>query len=262
MIAQEDPKPKLQLGLVLDSTFVSKYGLEFVKWAQAQNQLELSHVFILPSQQAAPSLKSENFRPSPIKSASGSLIAKLFFTLVFGVEKLLLLKNKRHYNHLETFDLSALLQNSIFHRVEERLAPQIEELNLDLLIAFTPVSSDMDIWRAARLGVIAVSHCNDHIRRGGPAGFWEVYFRDDVTGFTIRHMAGASNRDDVLLRGQVATQFYHLLNQASLFEKSSYYLARVVERIATTGIAPEPELGLPFCHRPEKFQKRIKQYST
>jgi hypothetical protein len=27
---------------------------------------------------------------------------------------------------------------------------------------------------------------DDHLNRGDPSGFWEVYFRDDITGFTIR----------------------------------------------------------------------------
>ena len=255
MIALDGSKPKLQLGLVLDSTFVSKYGLEFVKWARAQDRLELSHVLVLPPQQVASPPESAHFRPLSMKSYSGSQIAKLLFRLVFGIEKLLLLKNRRHYNHLQTFDLSALLPKDIFRQVDERLIHQIEELHLDLLVALTAFPPDIDISRAARLGMITISHCNDHIRRGGASGFWEVYFRDDVTGFTIRHMAGAARRDEVLLRGNAVTQFYYLLNQASLFEKSSYYLAKVVERIATIGALPKPDLPLPFCYRPRGIPK-------
>jgi hypothetical protein len=117
----------------------------------------------------------------------------------------------------------------------------------DLLVSFTPALPDKTITDALKLGIIAVSPSDG---RFGPPGFWEVYFRKDVTGFTIEHLRPGQDTPSTLLRGCVSTQFYYLLNQASLYQKAHYYLAKLIDRFAVTGAIPSAQENLPYSFRP------------
>jgi len=156
---------------------------------------------------------------------------------------------------LRKFDLTSIMPENAFSQMRAKDIAAPETLDLDLLIAFATSGPVSDIWHIAKMGVISVSHSDDRIHRGGPVGFWEVYSRNDVTGFTIQHLTRPADTGEVLLRGMVATQYYYLLNQASLFQKSSHYLIRVVEKIARTGVIPQSELRVPFCYSPRGIPK-------
>lgn len=248
MMIAECTKPKFQLGLLLDSPLASKYVVEFVERSQSHEGLEISHLFILSPK---PTAEHPRLPYSPLSmKTTCSAISDLFFRLIVGIERLFLLKNERHHNHLQKFDLSALLPNSIVHKLREDEVCSVHGLELDLLVTFATRNSFNGIRNAAKLGVVSVSHSDDYIGRDGPAGFWEVYFRRDVTGFTVQRLADSSDERKVLMRGRVGTEFYYLLNQAALLEKSHYYLFKLVERMITTGELPKFEPNWPACHIP------------
>jgi hypothetical protein len=250
MMTAEYVKPKFRLGLLLDSPLASKYVIEFIKRSQSHDKMEIAHLLFHPSEPIEGTARLHPLLPSTDRRAR-SPISDLFFRLIIGIERLFLLKNHRHYDHLQQFDLLALLPNTIAHQLrEDDDVRSIETLDLDLLITFSTRPPLKRMGNIAQLGVIAVSHSDDYIYQDGPAGFWEVYFRRDVTGFTIERLKDTSDAREVLLRGRVGTQFYYLLNQASLFEKSSYYLFKLVERIVTTGSCPKSEPNWPTCHIP------------
>jgi hypothetical protein len=54
---------------------------------------------------------------------------------------------------------------------------------------------------------------------------------------------------DVLMRGHVQTQYYYLLNQASLYEKSNYYMKAMIEKIATGRQIPMALPQFPYTQR-------------
>jgi hypothetical protein len=125
-------KPKLRLGLLLDSTRVSKYVLQFVKWTQTQDQLEITCLLLHPPKQNPEPFGLADF-VQPLKgSRRDSTLAKLLFRFIIGLEKILLRKAQRFSNHLQKFDLTAVLPND---RVPQLLVDQIASpasLGLDL----------------------------------------------------------------------------------------------------------------------------------
>ncbi len=155
---------------------------------------------------------------------------------------------------MQKFDLSTLPECKVAYVSRDETFSS-DDLNLDLLVIFAKNPYINARGSLARLGAIFIAHSDDRLYRGGPEGFWEVYFREDVTGFTIRRWANNLDRIEVILRGRTSTQFYYLLNQASLFEKSAYYLTRIVEKAALTGCLPGPETPLPFCKAPNTFPR-------
>jgi hypothetical protein len=244
----DEKGPKFRIGLVVDSALVSKYVFEFVKWSQAHERLEISHVLVV-----SPKSKAAGWHTGSLHNTSA--LSRLLFKLVIRIERLLLLKNKRYHDHLQGFDLFGLLPEHVFPKLNEDNYLPHSPHQVDLLVIFATDASTTRLSGVAKMGALKVSNSDDRIYQGGPPGFWEVYFREDVTGFTIQRMTDRAAESDVLLRGQVATQFYYLLNQASLYEKSIYYLMRVVEGIATSREFPKSESRLPYCYRPRDIPR-------
>jgi hypothetical protein len=249
----EPTKPKLRIGLLLDSAVISKYILKLMKLAQSHEQLEISHVFLPPPNERATRPRLQNSVGPSETARNPSPTSSHLFRLVVALEKLLLLKNKRHFDHLQQFDISALPPDVIVHQLHDNDVSSLQSAGLDLLILLPTCNLLPDISSIAKLGVISLSHSDDYIDGNGPAGFWEVFFRRDVTDFTIERLSETSGSREILLRGRVGTQFYFLLNQAYLFERSTYYLFKLAEKIAATGELPRSEPNWPFCYAPRTF---------
>jgi hypothetical protein len=242
----ERATPKLRLGILLDSNFVSKYIVDFIHWSRSHTHLELVEILIARPREGTST-------SSPTYNVASSL-GRLFFNFTVVIERLFLLKNKTHYDHLRKLDLSSLSFGDVVRiwRLDDHKTANVQDL--DVLISFMAGPIDEIFFTIARLGVIALTYSDDQIYRGGPAGFWEVYNHDDVTGFSIECQT-ATRINRTLLRGRTATQFYYLLNQGSLFEKSHHYLKTVTEKIAATGTLPDPEPQLPFGRQPTGIPK-------
>ena len=196
-------KSKFRLGLLLDSPTATKYVVEFVKRCQANADIEISQVLVLPPerspQDANPSNSTATRKPPALST--------IFFKLVIAIEKLLILKNERHYAHCRQFDLSPLLSSTQLTQLPENDGLYtIQALELDLLIALSSDARSSERFRdCARLGTIALSYSHDFTDQSRLAGFWEAYFHCETTGFLIDHQAPGSASRDVLMRGRVGT---------------------------------------------------------
>jgi len=243
-----DIRPKFRIGLLLNGTSISKYVFDFIKWILADDHLELKSIIIRSPSSATVGFPDAcqddcDYRPTPV--------AGFLFTLIVMFERLLLLKNRDHHDHMQKFDLLLLVPHGIIRAESLDDSPRDGPPDVDLLVVFSSGPLSKGVWESAKLGVIALSLSDRRNYRGGPPGFWEVYFRDDVTGFTIERLRSAPQENETLFRGQIATQYYYLLNQASLFQKSTYYLAQLVGRIAASGKLPTRQEELPFSRIPQ-----------
>ena len=177
------------------------------------------------------------FSPKPSTGASSS-ISRVLFKVVVAIERLFLLRNERHHDHLHEFDLSPLVQNTIrlnsiagqenaSRDYSDEDVRRVKALNLDLLITFDDAPRG-DILTTAKLGVISVCYGDNPVHRGDLAGFWEVYFREDTTGFSLQRLVGGggagvgdavarSCRHPILLSAKSSSA---LRKNESLFEKT------------------------------------------
>ena len=260
--------PQFRIGLLLDNTDVSKTVYEFAQWAQAHKRLQITHMIPLSPKQSASVDGAHRALRCLMKCGFPSIVSKILFKAVIAIEHLFLLKkSERYHDHLHKFDLSPLVPNTIhlspivcepgfIRRCSNDDVNLVKALDLDLLITFASGVLRGDILSAAKLGVVSVHYGDDRVHRGGPEGFWEGYFREDTTGFTVQRLTGtADGGEEALFRGHVGTQSYYLLNQAALCVKSNYYLKRLVEKMAVTGDLPTALPGVPFCNMPCSLPK-------
>lgn len=258
----------LRIGLLVDELVVSKYVYDFAQWAQSQTNIVVADVILYAGAESGSEHRS-GFLSRKIRSIKNnglsSALADSAFLLVKKFERALIKRNKRHAEHLLEFDLSSLVESKIvidpiksdpaLGRVSqfgEADIRRVKESNLDLIVQCGNCTPVGDIVNASRLGIISLQYGDIQTSRGGPAGFWEVYRREEMTGFTVNLLGGNSGGRDVLMEGRFATKHYYLLNQAFIYRKANFYLKHIIEKIALTGNLPERISSFPYSRQISK----------
>ena len=253
---QQNTYNKLKIALIVDSTITSKYVYELAEWGQSQNDLEISHLVI----QSLPSNKQSEIQKEFFSLKKNGLLyltRLVGFSIIEKVESLLLKHTNKYKYHLDKYDLSNCVKNSIsinpvisksgfVYSYEDDDIQKIANLRLDILVRCGTEILHGEILRSARFGMISIHHADNTINRGGPPGFWEVYLKQDSTGFTIQQLTEELDIVNVLFRGHLGTKFFYLLNQAAVYERSNFYLKKVLSDIAATRELPHKLPSFPY----------------
>jgi hypothetical protein len=255
----ESRNAKLRVGLIVDSVFASKYVYELVEWAQTQNHLLISHLII----QKADNTRNENIETthsSSRKKGFLDLIRLRSFTLITKVENFRMRGDKQYENHLRLFNLKKIVLESITitpttpktgvgYQYSDEEIQKVRDLDLDVLIRCSSGILSGELLKSARFGVISFHHADNRVNRGGPPGFWEVYLKQDNTGFAIQQLTDMLDGGNALIRGRFPTRDYFLLNQAALYTKSNFYLKRLLNDLAIDRALPAAIDSQPYFNR-------------
>jgi hypothetical protein len=258
--------PPLRIGLLVDSVTAAYSVYDFTQWASSHQSVSVTHLILCakPAPEPKPKLAGWLRRLIPSARWDGSRfdLSKFAFCIVQFFERQIIKRNRRYSEDLRTFDLTPLLKDAITiipiisgsdaglsHRFDAADIQKVKDLNLDLLVQGGSCNLSGEILRSSRLGIISIQVGDNRTNRGGPAGFWEVYFRQDTTGFAIYRLTDNPNAGDVLMRGRFATRHYYTLNRAFILRKSNYYLKLIIEQIAATGTLPELSPNLPYSNK-------------
>jgi len=247
---------KLRIGLLVDSAFISKYDFELVQWAQSQPGLTVSHLVVQnrPGPQTATIGKAISYLA---KYGFFSVTSRMLFKLIIKIESILLLKSLRYRDHLKKFAANHLVPNSLsitplvsksgfVYRYSADDIHKVKALQLDLLIRCGAGILRGGILGSCRFGILSFHHADNNVNRGGPAAFWEVYFRQNSTGFVIQQLTEELDGGNVLIRGRFPTKFFFLLNEAFLYTKSYFYLRKLLLDIARSRTLPTILDSVPY----------------
>ncbi len=239
----------LKVGLLVSSTFSGKYVYDLALWGRDREDIKISHLIVHPRFRDSGLGRLRNVL---LEQGPYVLLSKILFRLIVLVERFLLKRGGLHGHHYETFDLrkladEILIVNPIVSKsgLAYRFSPEdiekIKALDFDLLIRCGSGIMRGDILHASRFGIISLHHGDNRINRGGPAGFWECYYKWPQTGFIIQRLTEELDAGDVLVRGSFATRYFYSLNQAHIYEKSNAHLKSLLCRIASTRKLPPAE---------------------
>jgi hypothetical protein len=254
-------RPPLRIGLLVDRTDVSKYVRGLVHWAQSRDDLSVSHMIILARTPAT--------RTFDVLTAGRALfdrrrlrarIARELHGALLRYEAKRLQNLPQHADHLHQYDIAPLVPNHItlrpvvspsglVYQFSETDLTSLRELQLDLLIRVGSGILRGGILHAAKMGILSFHHGDNRVNRGGPAGFWEVFHGDDYTGFVIQQLTEELDGGNVLVQGRFRTEYFYLLNQAAVYDKSNWHFKALLERIAALGELPPAAPKLPYSHR-------------
>ncbi len=249
---------KLRVGFITDGRVTSKYVADLVEWAGNSNHIECIYVIEqkIPTKQNSALnkilqiLKEREFK---------KVVENSLFKAIGLIEKILLSRYHIYLEHFVTANLAAFTSNIIsvvpnispsgfVHRFSEVDINKVRQLKLDVLIRCGSGILRGEILSAANYGVLSFHHGDNRWNRGGPPGFWEVLLKKDSTGFIIQQLGNELDGGNVLLRGSFPTQYFYLLNQASLYKKSNAYFKELLTTISVSGL-PEFENHFPFAHQ-------------
>ncbi|HLE63087.1 MAG TPA: hypothetical protein VI750_08115 [Pyrinomonadaceae bacterium] len=248
----------LRVALIVDSPLASKYVFDLAEWASHQKDLDFSHLIV----QKVPALEQGRFRKAIASARAKGLfymLKQVGITLIRDVESLILKQSATYKNHVRKYNLFDIVPKSLtvtpiisksgfVYRYDACDIENIKSICFDILIRCGTGILRGEILAASKLGIISFHHGDTKINRGGPAGFWEVYLKQDSTGFTIQRLTEELDGGNILFQGHVSTKFFWQLNQAALLEKSNVYLKRVLLKISTTRQLSESYESLPYCN--------------
>jgi hypothetical protein len=246
MNKNEPDMKMLNIGLVLDSVASDKYVYELALWGKSQANINVSHLILYTHGRNTALAK---FMDLLSRRRLHLLPAKIVFRTILLVEKMLLRWSDCHKDHYRSCDLTKIIdqiveikpivsRSGFVYRFSEEDIEKVKALDLDLLIRCGGGILRGNILRASRLGVISFHHGDNKVNRGGPAGFWESYYRWPQTGFIIQRLTEELDAGEVLVRGFFGTRFYYSLNQAHVYKKSLTHLKNLLKKVASAGCLP------------------------
>jgi hypothetical protein len=261
---------KLKIALIVDSNISSKYVYDLACWAKKQGNLEVSSLII----QKKKCYSSGKLKSTIIflrKTGVKNLLEKIGHAFLVKIEKLLLKRNQIHKNHFnkcdlfdcinEIIDVEPIISKSGFiYRYSDNDIQKIKQKNIDVLIRCCSGILRGDILTVAKYGIISFHHADNKINRGGPPGFWEVFNKEDSTGFTIQQLTDELDGGNVLCKGYVATSYYYLLNQANLYNKANFYMKKVLSDLATNRKLPKKLDSFPYFNQLYKRPSLLIQF--
>jgi hypothetical protein len=247
----------LKIGLIVDGEQVSRQILELAQWANSTDNIRVSHLIV---QQRPPPARRRGILAKLLGKSPAAHANVVLWKTKAKLESRGVARNRLFRGQLGSFEVGAAVPGRIHvtplvsksgfvHRFGEADLEKIREEEFDLLIRCGNGILRGPILTAARLGVLSFHHGDNLVNRGGPAGFWEVYHRQEKTGFILQRLTEELDGGDVILRGYVPTQRTHLLNAAMLFAKSYQALRPLLLEIARTGQLPTPEAHFPYSQK-------------
>ena len=248
-------KERLKIGLIVDSEQVSRHVYELAEWANTTDTLWVSHLII----QQTPPLPAglggrlaRMVRRNPIQHLHSAL-----WRIKARLESGRVARVKAFGGGQASYDLRGLVPGEIrvtpllsksrfVRRFSDADLATIGQERFDVLIRCGSGILKGGILSSARLGIVSFHHGDNRINRGGPPGFWEVYYKQERTGFVVQRLTEELDGGDVILRGYIPTQETHLLNLAMLYGKSFHRLRSLLLEVARTGELPAAEARYPY----------------
>lgn len=234
-----------RIGLVLDRPALSPQLVELARRLQADGHEVVAIVQHLPAPATAPIwVRATNlFRPSKVRSLTQRLTSRLFERLelrALGPAREVL-ETAPLPNGMAVIDTQPELSPS---RLIVRHTPgdlqRLREADFDLLIRGNANILKGGVLTVARHGILSLHHGDNRVNRGGPAAFWEVYYRWAATGYIVQRLTEELDGGHVLRRGNRPTASRYLANLASIAAGSTEDLIEVAQLILA-GRPPEPE---------------------
>ena len=255
------PKRPLLIGLLVDSSFLPTHYYDLCKWANSQESICITHLIV----QNIPIRKKSSF-PPPIrlvynicKSGFFNYLGNILFAFIVSIEQRRLSTDTQKA-WLHSHDVSLFVEKSItitphispsgfVYQYELSELSQIKSLNLDLIIRCGSGILKGDIFNSSKYGILSFHHGDNRVNRGGPAGFWEVFYKHPTTGFVIQRLNDILDGGDILFRGSFPTASSFVLNQINVRSRSLFYLQQLLLDIQRFGKLPPFQEKLPYSNR-------------
>lgn len=236
-------KPKLRIGLMLDSWVVPSWTARIVREIQQSDVAEVVLVVI-------------NDSPTPSRWARlRRTLPNLLYLLYYRIDRWIM-KRLMHLGDdaFERVDIrtnvsgaTAMqlvpLQKRYSQRFEPAAIEAMRAARLDVILRFGFGIIRGDILTAAQLGVWSFHHGDNREYRGGPPMFWEMYEGNPVAGVTLQILSDQLDGGKVIYRSLTKTNSFSLhINRNKNYWKGSDFVLRRLRDVHRRGAVALSEL--------------------
>lgn len=238
---------KLKVGLIIDSYIVSKQIDHLIQLSLKSDLYDIDCLIIQNIELDSKNLITKIFKYLN-KNGLKKFIRSAFFKIIVEFERLIVTKWKSNFNdffdafNLEIYNLNSInikpniSKSGLIYKYDDKELKKIENLNLDLLIRGGSGILRGAILKVCPKGIISFHHADNDINRGGPPAFWEVFYKQKRTGFTIQLLKDELDAGDVIFKGFIPTSFLYTLNYVNLFTKANVFLSKAIESLASDNL--------------------------
>jgi len=118
---------------------------------------------------------------------------------------------------------------------------KIRSYELDFILRFGFNIIRGEILNTAKYGIWSFHHDDERKYRGGPPCFWEIYFKDDITGAILQRLTGKLDSGIILKKGYLRTiKNSYALNLNQILAMTSSWPVLVADEIIHNGYQCEP----------------------
>ncbi len=136
------------------------------------------------------------------------------------------------FSHVSTVRPRITLKGKFSQYFDNESLDAIREHDLDFILRFGLNIIRGSILEVPRYGVWSFHHDDEMKYRGSPAGFWEIYLGDPVTGAMLQRLTDRLDGGIVLKRGYLSTiNHSYLANLESIYCESATWPVQVCRDI-------------------------------
>ncbi len=237
----------IKVGLIIDENNLSKQAIDLINRSKKSSNYEVSVII----NQINKDKKSFFKRLLNYKKKNGLLgfLARFLWTLTLKIDQLICSLIFKHESNLildsidkekyDYLDCQLDISNSGYiYNFKEIDINKIKNKNLDVLIRFGSGILQGDILDLCRFGILSFHHGDNFVNRGGPPGFWEVYNKEDSSGFIIQQLTEEIDGGNILLRGRITTSPIFSNNQFRLYEKANIFMHIILDKLGNNDNLP------------------------
>ena len=230
-------KPKLKVGILVDSYFVPYWEYTILENIQNSHYAEISLIVY-----NAIDRKSLKYRLNRIWRNRKRLIFVLYKKLDDYFFK--------PYCNPDAFtkrDIRPLLLKSDILNIipvqtkfcdyfDETTLKKIQSYSIDVFLRMGFRIIRGEALNSARYGIWSYQHSDSSVARGRPAGYWEVFKNIPVTGSVLQILADGLDDGQILYRSFASTyKVSPRISRNHYFLKSSYFVSKKLKELYDTG---------------------------
>ncbi|MBD1133815.1 hypothetical protein IDH19_00755 [Pelagibacterales bacterium SAG-MED48] len=229
---------KLKIGLLIDDLNLDNFNSEIVSTIKKNDSYKISLIIINKKISKKKKIISI-FKKYSILRIFEKMMIKFIFLFEEKIinnffEKYEFTKIDLNKIDCDKINVNQIISNNgFFYEYSDKDLKIINNHKLDVIIRMGAGILKGKILEINKYGVISYHHGDNNFFRGGPPGFWEVYFKKPSTGFVIQRLNNNLDGGEILFKGSMPTKHFYFQNQSFIFKQSAKYISNVLERIHT-----------------------------
>ena len=226
--------PKLKVGLLMDSFDVPYWVHKMIEKIQHSTHSQISLIILNQTE------ITKNSTSSKIKNNEDYFLYKIYTKL----------ENRIYRPDIDAFQIKStakLLENiekiSVLPKltkysdwINDNDVDAIRKHDLDVIIRLGFRILKGGILDSAKCGVWSFHHADNNMNRGGPAGFWEVFKQEPVTGSVLQILNEDLDGGQIIAKSYSTTDSTFVKrNQNNYYMKSLSFLPRKLKELHEVG---------------------------